>query len=191
MENSDSIYREAVTKLKILLSATQISGKDGGGSEGGRYKKMPPKPNTRKIFGTIPQENKMKRRVNSWHNLTNTSENLSEKSTRDEKRRELFGSQQLYLENTGSPRVSRIPEPYPPSRDPTLFKNNYGSNTGIFQNQFVQPVEHKLISPEHLRHHSPSSSPALRALVHRQEKYIHQLEMETELTRSQLTQFRL
>ena len=26
MENSDSIYREAVTKLKILLSATQISG---------------------------------------------------------------------------------------------------------------------------------------------------------------------
>ena len=26
METSDSIYREAVTKLKILLSATQISG---------------------------------------------------------------------------------------------------------------------------------------------------------------------
>ena len=51
-----------------------------------------------------------------------------------------------YFKNLGSPRVSRIPEPYPPSRDPTLFTNNPGSKTGFFQNQFVQPVEHKVSS---------------------------------------------
>ena len=45
MENSESVYRDAVTKLKILLSASQISGKckgltrnreDGGGGGHGR-----------------------------------------------------------------------------------------------------------------------------------------------------------
>merc|ERR1711915_177115 len=170
---SDSIYKEAVTKLKILLSATDPSTRNDGDSL------REPK------SGKRNQISKSLDHLNDLNGVENEKPYFQRKSDPNFTR--------LPPRPNHSVRRQLFQSPSKPLGSTHTRNNSWHNLTfldteqrGVDRPSTTTPRLQRLAGPE-----SPSRSPAVRELLQRQELYIEQLEKENAFCNDQLSKILL